>query len=80
MRWIDEVWDYALTKSVWHSPQCNDIAAAPPSSAVKNNRDSQSIDEYAELLLGYALIAEGSELVNPTEFNQAVTKLMAESM
>ncbi len=47
---------------------------------VGNDKDDSAIDDYAELLLGYALIAEGSELANPAKFNQAVAKLMVESM
>ncbi len=34
------------------------------------------LDDYADLLLGYGLIAEGSELPDPARFNQAVAKLM----
>ncbi|MGH9360717.1 MAG: molecular chaperone HtpG, partial [Thermoanaerobaculia bacterium] len=34
------------------------------------------LDDYADLLLGYGLIAEGSELPDPARFNRAVAKLM----
>ncbi|HEX9668646.1 MAG TPA: molecular chaperone HtpG [Thermoanaerobaculia bacterium] len=34
------------------------------------------LDDYADLLLGYGLIAEGSELPDPARFNGAVAKLM----
>ena len=47
---------------------------------VRTAKDDPSIDDYAELLLGYALIAEGSELANATKFNQAVAKLIVESI
>ena len=47
---------------------------------VRTAKDDPSIDDYAELLLGYALIAEGSELANATKFNQAVSKLIVESI
>jgi len=35
------------------------------------------IAEYAELLLGYGLLAEGSELPDSASFNRAVAELMA---
>jgi molecular chaperone HtpG len=34
------------------------------------------LDEYAELLFGYGLIAEGGELPDPVRFNRAVADLM----
>jgi molecular chaperone HtpG len=37
------------------------------------------LDDYADLLLGYGLIAEGSELPDPARFNQAVAKLLVRS-
>jgi molecular chaperone HtpG len=38
------------------------------------------ISEYAELLLGYGLLAEGSELPDSARFNRAVATLMARSI
>ncbi|HEX5758821.1 MAG TPA: molecular chaperone HtpG [Thermoanaerobaculia bacterium] len=35
------------------------------------------LDDYADLLLGYGLIAEGGELPDPARFTRAVAKLMA---
>jgi len=43
-------------------------------------QDASELSDYGELLLGYALIAEGSELPEPTRFNQAVAKLMAKAI
>ena len=40
------------------------------------DEDDPLLDEYAELLFGYALIAEGSDVTNPADFNRAVAKLM----
>jgi molecular chaperone HtpG len=42
--------------------------------------DDPEIADYAELLLGYALIAEGSELAEPARFNRVVAKLMAKAL
>ena len=47
---------------------------------VQANKDDPAIDDYAELLLGSALIAEGSELTDTKKFSQALTKLMVESV
>ena len=38
------------------------------------------IDEYAELLYGYALLSEGVELPDAVKFNRALAGLMAESL
>jgi molecular chaperone HtpG len=45
----------------------------------KNNED-KAIEEYGELLLGYALLAEGSELPDPVRFNDLVIKTMLQTM
>ena len=47
---------------------------------VKENKDDPSIGEFADLLFGYAMIAEGSELPDPTKFNHAIAKLMVDSI
>jgi len=38
------------------------------------------LEDYADILFGYALLAEGSELENPQKFNQAVLRLMARAV
>jgi molecular chaperone HtpG len=38
------------------------------------------IDDYAQLLFGYGLIAEGSELEDPVRFNKAMSELMTKSL
>ena len=38
------------------------------------------VDDYAQLLFGYALLAEGSELPDPARFNRAMADLMARSL
>ncbi len=47
---------------------------------VKSDKDDPLIDDYAELLLGSALIAEGSELTDTLKFTRALTRLMKESL
>jgi molecular chaperone HtpG len=42
--------------------------------------ESQELSEYAELLYGYALLAEGSELSDPAAFAKRVAGLMASSL
>jgi len=46
----------------------------------KQNSDDQAIRGYAELLLGYALLAEGSELTDPIMFNRLVIDLMLQTL
>jgi molecular chaperone HtpG len=42
----------------------------------QQNKEDEALGEYAELLLGYSLLAEGSEIPDPTRFNRHVVKLM----
>ncbi len=44
------------------------------------NTEDPSVGEYAEILLGYALLAEGSELHDPHRFNQLVASMMERSL
>jgi len=44
------------------------------------NRQDNSLAVHAELLLGYALLAEGSDLPNPAKFNDAVARLMLQTL
>jgi molecular chaperone HtpG len=44
------------------------------------NREDGLIGEYAELLLGYSLLAEGSEIPDPTRFNRLVVDLMLKTL
>lgn len=46
----------------------------------ERNAEDPSLGHYAELLLGYALLAEGSELVDPVEFNRRVAELMIQTL
>jgi molecular chaperone HtpG len=39
--------------------------------------DDPLLDDFAQVLYGYALLAEGSELENPQAFNQAVIRVMS---
>jgi molecular chaperone HtpG len=47
---------------------------------VKKDKDDPVPANYAELLLGYALLAEGSELHDPVRFNQLVADLIVQSL
>lgn len=44
------------------------------------NQDDPALAEYAYLLLGYALLAEGSELPDPARFNRAIADLMVRGL
>jgi molecular chaperone HtpG len=46
------------------------------------DRDPESpvLDDYAQLLLGYGLLAEGSELHDPVKFTQLVADLMVKGL
>lgn len=43
----------------------------------RENAEDPLIDDYAELLLGYAYLAEGSELPEPAKFTHKLAELMA---
>ncbi|HEX4954556.1 MAG TPA: molecular chaperone HtpG [Thermoanaerobaculia bacterium] len=43
----------------------------------EQNQEDPVIADYAELLLGYGLLAEGAELPDPARFNRLVADLMA---
>jgi len=47
---------------------------------VQTDKDDPLIDDYAQLLLGSAQIAEGSELSDSKRFTEALTKLMKENV
>ena len=46
----------------------------------QHDKEDVSLDEYAELLFGYGLLAEGSELPDPVTFNQRVAELMVRGL
>lgn len=45
----------------------------------KNNADPK-LSNFAELLYGYALLAEGSDLPDPPQFNRLLVELMSQSL
>lgn len=45
----------------------------------KDNADAK-LGKYAELLYGYALLAEGSDLPDPPQFNRLLAELMTETL
>jgi molecular chaperone HtpG len=44
------------------------------------NKEDKAVGNYAELLLGYALLAEGSEIPEPAKFNRLVVELMLKTL
>jgi len=46
----------------------------------RQNNEDKAVGEYAELLLGYALLAEGSEIPEPVKFNRLVIELMLKTL
>lgn len=46
----------------------------------RQDKDDPSLANYAQLLLGYAFLAEGSELPDPVQFNRLVAGLMAQTL
>jgi len=49
-------------------------------SRLQENPEDPLIDDFAQVMYGSALLAEGSELDDPQKFNQAVMRVMAKSM
>jgi molecular chaperone HtpG len=49
---------------------------AKMSEHFEKNADDPVLEDYAQLLFGYGLIAEGGELPDPVRFNKAVADLM----
>jgi molecular chaperone HtpG len=47
---------------------------------LQQNKEDEAIGKYAELLLGYALLAEGSEILEPTKFNRLMVELMFKTL
>ncbi len=50
------------------------------SARFQQNKDEVELGKYADLLLNYALLAEGSELPDPVGFNQLVAELMLKTL
>ncbi len=46
----------------------------------QQNKEDKAIGEYAELLLGYALLVEGSEIPEPAKFSRLVVELMLKTL
>jgi len=47
---------------------------------MRDKADDAMLNDFAEVLYGYALLAEGSELQDPLKFNQAVMRVLARTM
>jgi molecular chaperone HtpG len=50
------------------------------SERLKADPNDPLLDDFAEVMYGYALLAEGSELEDPQKFNQSVMHVMTRSM
>ena len=50
------------------------------SERFRQDPTASELDDYAQLLLGHALLAEGSELTDSSRFNQAVGNLMVKGL
>lgn len=46
----------------------------------EQNKDEAELGKYADLLFGYALLAEGSDLPDPVSFNRQVAELMLQTL
>ena len=57
----------------------NDIVVKMRERYEKDNADPK-VGKYAELLYGYALLAEGSDLPDPPQFNRLLAELMTEGL
>src|SRR5262249_49318102 len=58
----------------------NDEIFAKLQERFRQNKEDKAVGEYAELLLGYALLAEGSEIPEPAKFNRLVVALMLKAL
>ena len=47
---------------------------------MRDRADDAMLDDFAEVLFGYALLAEGSELQDPLRFNQALMRVLAKTV
>src|SRR5437016_6043929 len=47
---------------------------------MRDRADDPMLDDFAEVLYGYALLAEGSEIHDPMIFNQAVMRILGKAM
>lgn len=47
---------------------------------LKADPDDPVFEDFAQVMYGYALLAEGSELDDPQKFNEAVMHVMAKSI
>jgi molecular chaperone HtpG len=47
---------------------------------MRTRADDAALDDFAEVLYGYAVLAEGSQLDDPLKFNQAVVRVLAKTV
>jgi molecular chaperone HtpG len=46
---------------------------------LRDRAEDSTFDDFAEVLYGYALLAEGSELTDPLKFNQALVRVLGKA-
>ena len=44
---------------------------------MREHAEDAMLEDFAEVLFGYAMLAEGSELEDPSRFNQALIRVLA---
>jgi molecular chaperone HtpG len=49
-------------------------------SRFQADSEDPALSNYARLLLGYALLAEGSQLTDPVAFNRLLAELLAQTL
>ena len=47
---------------------------------LNDSPDDPVLEDYANILFGYGLLAEGSELDDPQKFNQAILRVMSKAI
>lgn len=73
-----------LSQAKAEMPQQKRIMELNPNHEIiakmRDRPDDALLDDFAEVLFGYALLAEGSELKDPLKFNQAVLRVLAKTV
>jgi molecular chaperone HtpG len=50
------------------------------SSRLAASAEDPLLDDFANILLGYALLAEGSEITEPLKFNEALLRVVGKAI
>jgi molecular chaperone HtpG len=79
LRQTDAGLELPARKRVLELNSGHDVVTKLKARYAEDRRDPL-LDDYAHLLLGYALLAEGSELPDPARFNRLLVDLMARAL